>query len=224
MENFFLNYSDTTFPLLAAILLIVYIRKWQPGAGWLFAYSLISFMLMGYGNLLADRGIHNLYIYHVFTIVESILVLHLINILSPEKYKYINVVLSLFLCFTVLNLIFWEPLFTSFNSNAAGVFNLISTVFCFRYFIQLAKNDNILHFQKLAGFWIVSGFLFYSVVSVLVLSAYKYREMLPESDAALTWTIQQVANMIRFVLIYVGVIWCYRPDSSSGLYLSDRRR
>lgn len=193
-------------------------KNWQQGYGLLLVYLFLNVAFMGYSNYLADRGIHNTHIYHFFTIIEAVLIPALINILSPKRFRYHPVIILAFLIFAVINMIIWEPLMSSFNSNAASICNIIISIFCFRYFIELSKNDQVLQFQKLPSFWIVSGFLFYGVVSVLVVSSYRYNDLLSSADTLLTWKIQQVANIIKFVLISIGIACCYRSTSpSSGL-------
>jgi hypothetical protein len=109
----------------------------------------------------------------------------------------------------------WEPL-DKFNSNSASLAAAVISAFCFYYFLSLVKRDEVLHFQKLSSFWIVSGLLFYCIASILVIGSYKYKEWFTDINTHITWKIQQVANIIKFVFISIGII-CSRQTSQGGL-------
>lgn len=220
MTSFFWNYSDTVFPLLSLLLLIpcFVMKNQQAGFALLLVYLFINVVLMGYGNYLADNYIRNTHVYHIFTIAESCLIPLMLNRMSVKKSRYAAWISAAFVLYAVINMFTWEDYNFSFNSNAGTILNIIISIFCFRYFIALARNDEVLNFQKLPSFWIASGFLFYNIVSILVVAGYKNSQWFEASDLGLMWKIQQVANIVKFVLITIGIICCYRPISpSSGL-------
>ena len=89
----FLLYSDTYMPLLA---LLLYITIWRH-AGVLdrvvFIYCVVNFILYGLTNVLADRGIHNSFLYHISSLVD----LWLISYYILKKITQ--------LCFNISNLL-----------------------------------------------------------------------------------------------------------------------
>jgi len=214
MVKFFWNYSDTLFPLLALLFLLPGRKGWK-GYYLLLTYLIITVILMGFSNLLADRRINNMYLYHSYTLIETGLLLPLISRLSGIRYKAAWITFFLFALFWVANLTFWES-WRQFNSNTASLSALLVAAFSFIYFFTLIKTDRVLDFQKRPSFWIVSGLLFYSIASILVLGSYKYKEWFVDVNTHITWKIQQVANMIKFVLFLIGILCSYRQSSPDG--------
>lgn len=227
MTSILWNYSDTISPIFAAILLLAcYVMKCQQtGFGLLLANLFISAILMGYSNHLADQYIRNTHIYHIATLLDACVVPLMLNRMSPRGSRSTLVVIPAFLAYALINMFAWEDYRSQFNSNANAILNIIISIYCFRYFIKLTQDDEILKFPKLPSFWIVSGFLFYSVVSILVVAGYKNSEWFDKQELALIWKIQQIANVIKFVLISTGIVCCYRSIShSSGLSSLAQRR
>ena len=130
-----------------------------------------------------------------------------------EKITWI--MLGLFIIFFILDIAFWESL-DVFNSYTASAASLLVAFFCFRYLKELAGNDQVMYFQKMPSFWMVSGFLFVSVTGILVLATYKTPMLFGESIRTKVWYMQQAADVIRYILISIGIICCYRPLSRAG--------
>jgi hypothetical protein len=215
MLNFFWNYSDTLFPFLVLLMLII-IRPKLKGGVWLWGYVIITVLLMEFSNYLADRGIHNMYLYHIDSLVEVGLLLPYISVVSFHSLKLPRYVFLGFLVCWLMNIFILEP-FTQFNSNTASLAALLVAGFSFRYYFALSNRDEILHFQRLPSFWIVSGLLFYSVVTVLILGSYKYKQWFSDINTHVLWKIQQVANIIKFIFVSIGIICSYRQTSRDGL-------
>lgn len=204
LSELFWRYSDTAVPLLLSLVILPRYKN-VPGGGLLALYLLTTTLFAGYSNYLADRGIHNMFLYHIFALLEAGFLLLLLNRYSRMDKRVLSFTLAFYALFWVLNVWFWEPM-TEFNSNSASVLNLLVAFFCFRYFLLLVNTDEILHFQRLPSFWIVSGLLFYCIVSIFALSSYKYKEWFSELDLQNSWRIQLVANMIKYILITIGVL------------------
>lgn len=198
------------------VLLVILPRYRQvPGGGLLVLYLLTSFLFASFSNYLADHDIHNMFLYHIFSLLEAGFLLLLLNRYSRMDRRALWATLSFYAVFWVVNISLWEPL-TEFNSNSATVFNLITAFFCFRYFLVLINTDEIMRFQRLPSFWIVSGLLFYCIVAILALSSYKYKEWFSEWDLHVSWRIQLVANHIKYILITIGVLCSKRQTLPVG--------
>jgi hypothetical protein len=213
MTQLFWNYSDTLFPLLALFMLVLLQqhRKYMLLA----IYLILTAGIMGYSNYLADRGINNMYLYHLYTLIEIVILLPMIASFSNIKPLAVILSIIIFTAFWIINVWKLEPL-TKFNSNSGAVGALLITFFCFHYFLYLIKTDGILNFQKNPGFWIVSGLFFYCVVATFIIGSYKYKDWFSDSVISRRWRIQQVANIIKFILISIGILCCYRRPVMGG--------
>ncbi|HEY1112642.1 MAG TPA: hypothetical protein VGE66_03745 [Chitinophagaceae bacterium] len=214
VSELFWRYSDTVAPLLVLLVILPRYRQ-VPGGGLLVLYLLASTLFAGYSNYLADQTINNMFLYHLFSLLEATCLLLLLNQYSKVDRRALWLTLSFYALFWVVNIMLWEPL-TLFNSNSATVLNLITAFFCFRYFLTLVNTDEILRFQRLPSFWIVSGLLFYCIVAILALSSYKYKDWFSESDLQISWRIQLVAQLIKYILITIGVLCSKRQTLPFG--------
>lgn len=214
MSELFWMYSDAVAPLLVLLVLLPRYRQ-VPGGGLLALYLLLSTLFAGYSNYLADHGKNNMYLYHIFGLLEAGFLLLLLTRYTKMDRRALVLTLSFYLLFWVVNIWLWEPL-TMFPSNSATVLNLITAFFCFRYFLLLIKTNEILYFQRLPSFWVVSGLLFYCIVAIFAVSSYKYKEWFTDLDLQLNWRIQLVANIIKYTLITIGVLCSKRQTLHVG--------
>ncbi len=206
-------YSDTLLPVLVLLLLLP--CKSIDQKALLAGYLVLTVAVMGYSNWLADRGINNMYLYHGYTLAEAFLIVPLLHGYAHYNKVLLRAITITYLLFWLANLLFFEPL-TIFNSNSATVLALILSFLCLRYFLFLVKSDHILYFQKLPSFWIVSGLLFYSMVSILVISSYKQKGWFSAEDMHFNWMIQQVANIIKFLFFTTGILCAYWQTQQAG--------
>ena len=214
ISELFWRYSDTVAPLL--VLLVVLPRYRQlPGGGLLVSYLLAATLFAAYSNYLADHNYNNMYLYHIFSLLEAACLLLLLNRYSKMDRRALWLTLSFYALFWIVNVWLWEPL-DSYNSNSSTVLSLITAFFCFRYFLVLVNTDEILRFQRLPSFWIVSGLLFYCIVAILALSSYKYKDWFSEWDLQISWRIQLVAQIIKYILITIGVLCSKRQTLPVG--------
>lgn len=214
MMDLFWRYSDTVVPFLALLVLLPRYRQ-VPGGGLLVLYLSTATLFAAYTNYLADRGINNMYLYHISGLVNAVIMLLLLNQYTKMDRRALWLTLTFYALFWVVNVAIWEPM-TEFNSNSGTVLNLITAFFCFRYFLSLIKTNEILYFQRLPSFWVVSGLLFYCIVSILALSSYKYKDWFSETALAWNWRFQLVASIINYILITIGVLCSKRQTLQVG--------
>ena len=83
--SFVWNYADTygsLFPICAILLLKNRLTK---EIRILLIYLITSVIVFGYSNYLADKGINNLFLYHIFSIIELILLFSYFKIIISNK-------------------------------------------------------------------------------------------------------------------------------------------
>ena len=206
-----LDFADTYMPFL---ILLIFLSVWKlmPRRELLlFAYLVISFVIFGITIIMGVTHHNNMALYHFFSLVELILmVYYFLDIMDWRKKRLVFFLIStVYFIFWLLNLIYWEPL-NMFNSNSAGLANLIILALCMSYMLVLSKSDEILYFQRLPSFWIAGAFLVYCAVSFLVILAFKYfLENNLMQEAIDIWYIQNIANIVKFTMIAIGIL-CYR--------------
>jgi membrane-associated HD superfamily phosphohydrolase len=201
-----LQLSDTIMPLLAMLAYLPVIRKIQGKDKIIPLYLLITFFVMLLSNYMADKFINNSYLYHAYSLIEISLFSFYIRKLTNDSNFLIKLILPLYAIFWILNLFFLES-YLQFNSNSSGIAYLLLIVYSLNYFLFLSRSEEIMSFQKSPAFWIVSGFLFYSVLNVLIATIYKYAFELSPSDKNLVFNFSYVSNIIKFILIIIGVLW-----------------
>jgi len=210
------DYSDTIMPMICILLMLPVSRLVRRADfALLFTYLVFTVVIKGYSNFLADRGANNLYLYHAYTLLEIILVIPYLSLLNRGIERITLVLTGSYILFFIIDVILWEPLhlFNSYSSSAAS---LLIAFFCFRYLKELASNDQVMYFQRMPSFWIVSGFLFLSVTGILVLATYKNPALFGEEIKTKVWYVQQAADIIKYILISIGILCCYRPLSRAG--------
>lgn len=206
-------YSDTLFPLVVLLLLLP--CKGCANKKLLVAYLLLTVAVMGYSNWLADRRMNNMYLYHGYSLAEALLLVPLLHGYARTNKMMLGIILAGYPAIWLINVLMIEPV-TIFNSNSATVLALLISFLCLRYFLYLIKTDDILYFQKLTSFWIVSGLLFYSMVSILVISSYKQKGWFSAQDMHFNWMIQQAANIIKFLFFSIGILCSYWHPRQAG--------
>lgn len=201
-----LQLSDTFMPLLALLAYAPVIRKIQGRDRIIPLYLLITFLIMFLSNVMADRYINNSYLYHAYSLIELVFFSIYIRKLTGDSSSLIRFILPLYVLIWITNLLFFES-YLKFNSNSSGIAYLMLIIYSLNYFLFLSRSEEIMTFQKSPAFWIVSGFLFYSVLNVLIATIYKYTFELSPSDKNLVFNFSYVSNIIKFILIIIGVLW-----------------
>jgi len=174
-------------------------------------YFIFNIVAYATSNILLVKGIHNMPIYHIGSLGDLLLISYYILSKTGKQnwqrtFFIINIAYTLFF---IINIIFWENL-SVFNSNSSVVASLITLCLCMYYLLNLSKSDEILYFQRLPLFWIASGLLIYSAVSMLVLMSYKYfvsMSMFKEGNHL--WYVLDGAIIVKFALISIGLL-CHR--------------
>lgn len=213
-----LIFNDTYMPLIA---LLVYARLWKDIKRKelsILMYLLFNFILFGISNIMLVYKVHNMPLYHTFSIVELwILSYYILKKITGKGFSKVFWIINiLYAIFFTMNILFLESI-SLFNSNSAGLSSLIILFLCMYYLLALSRTDEILNFQALPSFWIISGFLIYNAVSVLVLLSYKYFTYinLPK-DGDNLWFVLSAANIIKFALIITGLL-CHKKRPATHL-------
>ena len=205
-------------PTLALIVCMALWKQILKSEWVIFLYCLLNTLLFSTADILSIRHTNNMPFYHINSLIELWLIsFYILKKVTGKNFSTIfwgiNIAYTAFFIFNVFAL---EPP-TVFNSNSAGLESLILLFLSMYYLLALSKSDEILHFQVLPSFWIISGFLIYNAVSILVLLSYKYFTYinLPK-DGDNLWGVLSVAIIVKFVLISTGLL-CHKKRQTTHL-------
>ncbi|MBG9375263.1 hypothetical protein I5907_03405 [Panacibacter sp. DH6] len=214
MADWFLNYSDTYMPLLALLASLFFISFMDKKEYLLVAYLSVCFVVFLVTNLLADKGINNMYFYHFFSLFEiALLGYYFIRCLLKKSIVLYWLILGGYTIFWYINIVIFEPL-AVFNSNSSVVANLIILLLSMYSLFEISKSEDVLYFQRLPNFWISSAFLVSCALSIFGFVAYKYLQVNNyRDDANRIWLVPLSSSIIRFVFITIGLL-CYKRRRS----------
>jgi len=205
-----LNYSDTYGSFFPLIALIIYKNKVAKEVFILLWYFIISILIFGYSNYLADKRINNLFLYHIFSILElTLLLAYFKEIIESTLVKKITTwIIFGFLIFSFLNVLFLEKI-NSLNSNSQSLEFLLLIVFCFIYYRELANSEEVIIFYSKSTFWIVTGFFIYFSCTLIVFSLYKYTGKQNQSFISNFWIFQEIMYLVKNLFITYGIL-CFK--------------
>lgn len=207
-----LFYSDTYMPLLALVTYLLLWNKIGKQELILFCYLVLNVVLFYITNVMAQKGIHNVFLYHFYSLAEMGLISYYILIgLLKKPLKLVVILVGAYFILWLLNILYLERL-TEFNSNSLTLTNFLLLLLAMYYMLELSKKDEILYFQRLPTFWIVSGFLVGCAISTLSIVVYRFFSLEGRKvEAELAWVIVAVAIIIKFALITIGLLCYKRP-------------
>lgn len=173
-------------------------------------YLLLSGICNAIGHYLAERGISNLYLQHIFTCVEILLVCLFFReaLTNRTIRKWLPVVAAVFICAAVLNSLFIQKIAVH-NSYARSVSALITIALCLYFFkTKLAVGFN---WKREPLFWFVTGFLIYfsSSLFLFILSNLTFVTM-SKQLAWILWDIHATMVLIMYLLFAAGFWYAKR--------------
>lgn len=211
MLHYLISFSDTVFPLIALIVFFLLWKKINGMENLIFYFLWLNFILFGITNIMSYQKINNLFLYHAYALIELWLIGYYILVhLLQRKNTWFRV--SIFYTILWLADIFTiEPL-TTFPSYSGGISNFILIILSMFYLLRLAKSDEILYFQKIPAFWIVSGFLVSCSFLILGYVMYNFYviNQLPDLGNQIT-NILYISTILKFTLIIIGILCYKRP-------------
>jgi len=206
-------YSEITLPVIALILFLANYKKIDKSQTWLLIYLIVITILLIPVIYLARHKENNLYLYHWMALIECILLVIYIEKQAYNNKKLMMVLIGSFTVFWGINLMFFES-FRIFNSFSLSIESLIISFCCFRYILSLTNRDEIMYFQRLPTFWIISGFLIYHVCGFLLFLSFKYNTLFNfgHNSGRMIWGVVEVINLIKFTFISAGILWYRRQN------------
>ena len=159
-------------------------------------------------------GAPNLYLLHIYTIFDFIL---LTLIFKPVlNQKMVNALLFIFPLFAVINSIFFEQLIT-FNVLNRSISAFLIMLYALSFFTKALKEMKILQLEKTPLFWISIGALFYNAASFFIFLFSK--DLVPFKSLWFTYFGVHSIFTILLYIFYSIALWI-RPERPSTYHSS----
>lgn len=209
--------ADTFLPLVCVIILGSSYYKLTAAFKIIFLYCLTIFLLFGATNILADKEINNLFLYHLFSPINLIFISLFLKksfLYNLKNFKII--VLNTFLilaCF--FNIFFWENLNT-LDTNIVILSNFIIILLCFLSFNNIMVEVELYSIIKLSHFLFFVGIFLYAVSSIIIYSYFKYKNYQGQKLSNALWSFQDNVLIIKYLFFIIGSVLCTKTKLNNS--------
>ncbi len=156
---------------------------------------------------------NNLYVLNIYSITEFFILWklyqHNLNKFIGNKIFYI--VLGIFYLFCILNMAFYQGLFSDYNSNTVTLESLIFIVFAQIYFYKILTELNVENLFTEPMFWINIGVLIYFSSDIFIFIFSNYLMKYSQSLNSQMWGIHAIFLMIFCTLLSISL--CVSPKA-----------
>lgn len=176
--------------------------------------SLVIILTLGgeiIGGIVAKLKINNLYIFHLFTILQFILLtLVMEKGLTPFLTKRVLRRIALgFTLFALLDAFWWNGVH-NFNNYARPLSSILLLCFALIFFYKTLRELQIKTLERAPLFWLSIGILIYQAGSLLI---FLFSNYVKTSEAALVtiWGIHAIFNILLNIS-YSIALWVKPPN------------
>ena len=212
LQMFIVELAD--FSEFLPILLFIFLKQYKLFPILLFSL-LIHVFLEQYTLYLADQKQYNLDIYHVIGLLELIFIsaFYKRNTSLPKSLYYL---FFLVVIIYVFNSLFWEQYWIHINAFGRSLSSLFLLLLGFNYLFNVYKEEKILNLHRSGFFIINAGLMFYFATSFFtLLFSRKILEVEFYSWFGATWNLHSLADIIRSIIIALGIIVSYYSSNTS---------
>lgn len=173
-------------------------------------YLLLGGIFNAAGRYLADRRMSNLWLQHIFTCLEILLVcFYFREILTGRRARqWLPVLAVVFAAGAALNSVFVQQL-SVHNSYARSAAALLIVALCFYFF--KTKLGSAFRWSREGSFWFVTGFLVYFSSSLfLFIMSNQTFGMMSTRQAWTLWNIHATMVLMMYLLFTAGFWYAAR--------------
>lgn len=208
------EYRQITVPasiLIPIIIAISRFTKMPAYAKCLLVYLVMSAIVNTTATILALNGIPNLWLLHIYTILESFLLLFYFKliILNKSANSIIRVFIWAFPLFCVVNFLFLQSLY-NFNTYTRPVEAIIFITLCAVYWWQENEEDSEKPWGNIPNNWIITGLMLYfaGVFFLFLLAKYILTGQGFKKAWNLVWDAHATLVLFMYLLMAVGFMKC----------------
>ena len=149
----------------------------------------------------------NLFLYHILTPIQFVIIVMIYNdAIKNRVYKKITRwLIPVFLFVSALLSFTIQPI-TEYNSYSILIKHFVTILSILIYFYEIISTTpyNRIYLQPI--FWISVGFLFYSVLNILLEGFSNYLQTYGDSKYEVIYLLYSLSNYCLFILMGVGFI------------------
>ena len=154
---------------------------------------------------------NNLYILHIYTIVEFLMLMtYFILTLDHKAKKMIlvsKIIWVIFPVICVINLFFFQN-YAENNSNVRSIEALIFMIYCFNYFYHSSDHDEIRSWGSNSLNWINAGLLIYFSGSIFLFAFANFIISLNLETSLKIWVLVDILIILLYIFIALGFSKC----------------
>lgn len=157
-------------------------------------------------RILWMNKISNLFLYHIYAVVEFSLlsILYTRHLKGLIKPVFIEVVIVGFILFAILNSIFFQSL-RQFNSNVTFIECLLLIILSILYFYKLLRDLNHKKLEYEPMFWISMSVLTYFSGALILFHVANDLIPIPEKERVAVWGVHALFNIVHYLLYAVAL-------------------
>ncbi len=204
-QYLFMNVIAPSIILLPLLIAMIKLKLLPREARRLFVYLVVDAMVSVTSSVLARYNVPNTPLYHLATIVQTVLILYFFYLVLQKKAVSVFVKWAMFLfpVTGIANSIWLQPML-EFNSYTLSLQSLM-IILCSFFYWWHQEDDAELKWAAIPLNWIVSGLLLYFSSSFLLFTfsnaALTY---LSVENFALMWNVHAALSIIMYVLMSIG--------------------
>lgn len=211
--NFYKIYTAYFVPICVLIPVIIFIPKYKiadTAYKILFGYLIISACINAAGIEIGLKHQSNLWLFHVDTVAESVLLLFFFRKLSNTTSfkKIITIILFLFPLACIVNLLLFQA-GSKINTYPRAAESILFILLTIQYWLQHSYETETMEWLQYPVNWILSGILLYfsSSFCLFVFSNFLLDDAMSRHDFNLlriVWSVHATILLIMYVLFSVG--------------------
>lgn len=155
------NYIYLTIQFIACCTAVFYWRHYKMTPLWIFLPFLLYTFFNEITALLLSQKYTVRMLYNVYIFVSFIVYLYWFDTLL--KLRFWKWMIFIAFCFIVIYDVFVIDVFKSLLKTALNAQAIFLLLFSLLFFVKLLKSNEVIHFQRLPEFWIVSGLLMFYI-------------------------------------------------------------
>ncbi len=201
--------SDSIFPLIPAIILGSRYKNLSATLKLFFYYLLSTSLIFCISNILANKLINNLFLYHFYTMLNFCVITLFLNssYLIFKKRKVLVIFISVVILICISNTIFIEKINT-FDANSVIFTNALLIILCLWGLIKSISNTFLLEHLKYYILLITFGFFVYATASIIVYSYFKYLSLFGQRTSNEVWFLHDDIMISKYCCFIIAcILW-----------------
>lgn len=169
-----------------------------------FSYLAMVFLVEATSFILAQNGVNNLFMFHIFGLCNFVLLSYYFGSLPGSKPRLDSVIRWLGVGLLLLNSIFIQP-WDAFNSYGMTLVSLVVIFFCFRFFMgMLDLGHEGIHL--ISEKWFASGILLAELVSLIVLFISNFILDFEKNTQLIVWITRSLFLLLSKLIISFSLL------------------